>query len=287
MPRPTTHDDLVRKSRGITSAHKGLAGHTAELTELKTRLRQAQDRIAQMQPTVSHVPGHQRGLIRLSGRIKALDAQLNELLHREATGTTGGKEPSPTLTAAWQKEFDRLQQEVRGYFTDLDSQMAAIRDRLDEHDLKFANHGERIEAVEVQSNANATAIASLRSRVDERVHPALWIASFVGAILGGLFMAVYDWSRVIKVSETTTTVGNPALDSWFGITLGALVGFFVVLAIGMLFSALAGNDEQEVTTASAASASSRIAMRDVAAPPTAVQPVIPQPASVDRPQPVA
>lgn len=123
MAKPITHEDLVRKSRGITSAHKQGAQHERGITDLKTELRKAVADIEQMQAMVSHVPGHERGLKRLSAKVRTLDTGLNELLRREV----GTQDPSPALTAAWQTEFERLQKEVRDYFTDLNTQLEGIR----------------------------------------------------------------------------------------------------------------------------------------------------------------
>src|SRR5690606_26278636 len=120
----------------------------------------------------------------------------------------------------------------------------------------------------------------LSQRVDGGLNPVVLIIALVAAIGGGAFMATIDFVDTAKNADgTTTTTGNPALDSWFGIGLGALAAFAVVIMFGYLFAAFVRDDEGTSTTSAAgASAQSRVTVaRDPGAPPTAVNPVIPPP----------
>lgn len=263
MARPTTHDELVRKSRGITSAHKRAADLEQTTDQLRDWLRELSTQLLLVERTAAKVPELER-------TVKEMRAELTEMIRGNA-GNPGSIVPA---------DIGKLEERIGSLAGDL----AVLTDRVNNQDLKLANHGERIEAVEVCSNANASAIATLRQRVNGGLNPVVLVIALVAAVGAGVFMALYDWTKEIDNTDgTTTTLGNPALDSWFGIGLGALAAFMLVLAIAALASAFGRDEDVESTSAASASAQSRVAVvRDPSASPTAVHPVIPPPPPAPR-----
>lgn len=218
---------------------------------------------------------HERQLVRLAEEVAGLRARADTL------GPTVG----PTQNEAILSELQRLDARMDSLWGDLNAELQKLREevrseasrndvqdkRLDDHDLKFASYGERIEGVEVTAGAHASAIASLQSESrDRRAHPLAWVFGIIAGILTGWAWAVHDWAEVTISNGAQTVVENTAANSWpvavlAGVSAGGLAwGFFAYLLPSR------SEDQAQVSTASASSGAGARVVIDRDAPTMAV-----------------
>ena len=216
---------------------------------------------------------HERQLVRLAEEVAGLRARADTL------GPTVG----PTQNEAILSELQRLDARMDSLWGDLNAELQKLREevrseasrndvqdkRLDDHDLKFASYGERIEGVEVTAGAHASAIASLQSESrSHRIHPATWVFSIIAGILGGWLWAAHDWAQTVTVNGTKTAVENTAANSWWAVTI---CGLCVGLLVFFVFSLFLRDDaDTTVSTASASSGAGARVVIDRDAPTMAV-----------------
>lgn len=220
---------------------------------------------------------HERGIARLTEEVQGLSTRMDNL----------GVD-NPAQAKAWNRELTRLEKlltEQSKKWVDLEEEILQIKSRqdeesdrndtqdkrLDDHDLKFASYGERIEGVEVTAGAHASAIASLQSESrDRRAHPLAWVFGIIAGILAGWAWAVHDWAEVTISNGAQTVVENTAANSWpvavlAGVSAGGLAwGFFAYLLPSR------SEDQAQVSTASASSGAGARVVIDRDAPTMAV-----------------
>lgn len=254
----------------LLQAEHEIVGLDSRLTQLNGELRRAEG-------LISHVPGHQRGLQRHSREIKALRAQVEQLIRdRAVNGTTDERKL---------QEVSEPVKKLMGDLALLTTQVAEHEKHLQDHDDLFTELKRGNEERDGRVAIIGTSVARAHARIDvidqdRGLNPIVLIIALVAAIGGGIFMATYDWSSVVeKADGSTITTGNPGLDSGLGIGLGALVAFMVVIAFGYLASGFGRGDEGSSTSTASASASSGAMVRTQNSdePPTAVYPVLPPP----------
>jgi hypothetical protein len=224
---------------------------------------------------------HERQLVRLAEEVAGLRARADTL------GPTVG----PTQNEAILSELQRLDARMDSLWGDLNAELQKLREevrseasrndvqdkRLDDHDLKFASHGERIEGVEVTAGAHASAIASLQSEVrSSRIHPLAWVFGIIAGILAGWAWAVHDWTETATVNGAQTVVENATANSWWvAVLAGLCAGAFVWAFFAFLLPS--GGEDQAQTATAEANAGAGAAVRFDRSAPTMVQPAVPAP----------
>ncbi|HMS31533.1 MAG TPA: hypothetical protein PJ984_04010 [Candidatus Saccharibacteria bacterium] len=217
----------------------------------------------------------ERNLAQLSEDVAGLRARFDNL------GPVAGPAQSEAILA----ELKRLDTRLDALWSDLNAELEKLRGRVDEHDkrlddheLKFASHGERIEGVEVIVGSHATAIASLRNtaRGQHNVHPIAWVLGIIAGILAGWAWAVHDWSQTTTLNGVKTVVENTAADNWWAAVIcGLCVGGFTWALFAFLLPS--EGEEQAQTTTATANAGAGAAVRFDRSAPTMVQPAVPAP----------
>jgi len=168
MANPVTHDDLVRKSRGTTSAHRRSASIERDLDDVKGNLSDLSTSLALVERTASKVPG-------LSDEVKKIRTELTDAIRGNAV------KPGSVDT----KAIEALKAKVDKAIGDV----ASFDDRLNGHDARIGVVEDRIGVVERNPALgidfeNSTNV-SFRGRVESQVN---WgVALVVGAVVGLVF----------------------------------------------------------------------------------------------------
>lgn len=254
---------------------------------LKRRLKRLDERVAALQESNATLTRqargttranricaqHERQIARLTEDIQSLSARIENL----------GPATGPAQSEAILAELKRLDTRMDSLWSDLNAELEKLRGRvnehdkrLDDHDLRFASHGERIESVEVAAGAHASAIASLQSRSRGRTHPLAWVFGIIAGILAGWIWAVHDWTETATVNGVQAVTENTTANSWWvAVLAGICAGAFVWAFFAFLLPS--GGEDQAQTATAEANAGAGAAVRFDRSAPTMVQPAVPAP----------
>lgn len=171
-------------------------------------------------------------------------------------------------------EIQRIDERSDALWADLDKRQCQTDERVDKIDLRLANHNERIEA-------NASAIAFVRSRIDSFGVP-IW-AYVVGAIAGvvaGVVWANHDWTETVQAGQQAISVVNSNAATWWAAVICGIAVAMVVTSILAAFTNATGNNDTQTEAGAAAAGSASVETtppalpEEPALPPTEVHPPV-------------
>lgn len=206
MAKPITHDDLVRKSRGITLANQRAARLEGDVENHKSWLTEISTSLALVERTAATVPA-------LRGDVTKLRADLTEAIRGNAINPG----------SVDQKTIATLEERVGNLAGDL----AVLTDRVDVHDVRITGLGDRLTVVERDPALQIDFDRSTNVRVEGRIEVVTaWLIAIVCGVLTGVLSGLLASEYMYEYDS-----GKWDWSLTKSIFVGVVIGIFFTCAV--------------------------------------------------------